>query len=95
MRKVVTAGITTLGIASASFALAVLNPFAASAQESPTTTVPSQTAPTTPSNPTTPANPGGKAHNGNCPGMGGDSSNSGTVAPTNYGMRHGGRTAAV
>jgi hypothetical protein len=86
MRKVVTAGVTALGVASASFALAVLNPFAASAQDNPTTTVPGQTAPA-------PGNPG-PHHNGNCPNMGNDSgSTSGTAAPAGYGMRHGGRTA--
>ena len=92
MRKVVSAGATVLGIASASFALAVLNPFAASAQDSPTTTVPG--APAAPANPTDPT---GKGHDGNCPGMGGDSGTTtpGAAAPTNYGMRHAGHSARV
>src|SRR5512132_3579860 len=76
MRKVVTTGITALGIASASFALTVLNPFSASAQtDTPSTTAPTQTEPTTPSTPATPApgTPAPRDHQGNCPNMGDDS----------------------
>ncbi|MEO5837506.1 MAG: hypothetical protein ABIQ73_30395 [Acidimicrobiales bacterium] len=76
MRKVVTTGITALGIASASFALTVLNPFSASAQtDTPSTTAPAQTEPTTPTTPGTPApaTPAPRDHEGNCPNMGGDS----------------------
>ena len=73
MRKVVTTGVTALGIASASFALTVLNPFSASAQtDTPSTTAPAQTEPTTPSTPA-PATPAPRDHAGGCPNMGGDS----------------------
>lgn len=73
MRKVVTTGITALGIASASFALTVLNPFSASAQtEDPSTTVPAPAEPTTPA-PSTPKTPARPNHDGNCPNMGADS----------------------
>lgn len=84
MRKVVTTGITALGIASASFALTVLNPFSASAQETPSTTVPAQAEPTTPTTPATPApgTPAPRDHNGNCPNMGNDS---GTQTPDTSG----------
>ena len=70
MRKVVTTGITALGIAGASFVLTVLNPFSASAQtEQPTTTVPAPADPSTPTTPTpnTPATP---ERDGNCPDKG-------------------------
>src|SRR5678816_2919686 len=74
MRKVVTTGITALGIASASFALTVLNPFSASAQtETPSTTVPAPAEPTTPATPATPSTPAPRDHQGGCPNMGGDS----------------------
>jgi hypothetical protein len=74
MRKAVTAGMTALGIATASFALTVLNPFSASAQtDSPSTTVPTPAQPATPA-PTTPGTPAAPNHQGNCPGMGSDSS---------------------
>ena len=72
MRKVVMTGITALGIASASFALTVLNPFSASAQtDAPTTTAPAQTEPTTPapSTPDTPSTPGQRDRE-NCPDKG-------------------------
>ena len=75
MRKVVTTGITALGIASASFALTVLNPFNASAQtESPTTTAPAPTEPTTPapSTPDTPSTPD-RRDRANCPDKGAES----------------------
>lgn len=80
MRKVVTTGITALGIVSASFALTVLNPFSASAQtEAPTTTAPAQTEPTTPapSTPDTPTAPGQRDRE-NCPDKG-TGSGSGTA----------------
>ena len=73
MRKVVTTGITALGIASAAFALTVLNPFSASAQEllhhrSDTDGAdhadhPGYAAPATP----------GRGPCSGCPNMGGDS----------------------
>jgi hypothetical protein len=76
MRKAVTAGMTALGIASASFALTVLNPFSASAQtEDPSTTVPTPTQPATPA-PTTPGTPAKPDHAGGCPNMGSDSTDS-------------------
>ena len=69
MRKVVTTGITALGIAGASFALTVLNPFSASAQtENPSTTVPAD-----PSTPATPAPATPAPREENCPDKGGDS----------------------
>jgi hypothetical protein len=91
MRKAVTAGMTALGIASASFALTVLNPFSASAQTpDPGTTVPNATQPATPA-PTTPGTPANPNHNGNCPNMGGTGSStqgtSSSATPAAYHMR--------
>jgi hypothetical protein len=75
MRKVLTTGITALGIAGASFALTVMNPFSASAQtESPSTTVPVPADPSTPTTPTTPTTPSTpEPRDRNCPDKEGDS----------------------
>ena len=93
MRKVVTTGITALGIAGASFALTVLNPFSASAQtEAPTTTAPAPTEPTTPapSTPDTPSTPDQRDRE-NCPdkgaGSGTGSSTQGSTSAATAAMR--------
>jgi hypothetical protein len=81
MKKLITAGVTAAGIGAASFALAVLNPFNASAQESPTTTEQAPSDQTTPTNPTDPGQrpPHQGGDKANCPNMGGDSGTSGTT----------------
>jgi len=88
MRKAVTAGMTALGIASASFALTVLNPFSASAQtDAPGTTAPTPTQPATPA-PTTPGTPATPNHAGGCPNMGSNSTGtSSSATPAAYRLR--------
>jgi hypothetical protein len=89
MRRAVTTGITALGIAGASFALTVLNPFSASAQtETPSTTAPTQTEPTTP-DATTPETPApARPDRENCPDKGtGSGSSSGGTSTSSAALR--------